>query len=98
CSTSSSPGGQVPTSRGARVTVVDAVVAVLLVRLHDGVAAVRAQLAAGAALAVAAAVDAVVARLPEAEDSVAADRAALAAGGAEPIQGQRVCRAGRLAL
>src|SRR5262249_55151789 len=69
---------------------VHAVVAVFVVGLDDAVAAVFAQLAAGAADAVAAGVLAVVALFADADDGVAADGAALAGRGVEPAQRQPV--------
>src|SRR5215831_498691 len=77
---------------------VDAVVAVFLPGLHHAVAAVRAELAARAALAISARVDAVVALFADADDPVAADGGALARRGAEAAQGELVRRAGGLSL
>jgi hypothetical protein len=57
--------------RGARATDVDAVVAVFFSGLDHAVAAIRAELAARAALAVSARVGAVVALLADADDRVA---------------------------
>src|SRR5262245_1488722 len=85
-------------ARGAGATDVDAVVAVFFRGLSHAVAAVLAEFAARAALAVSARVHAVVTLFADADDRVAADGAALARGGAEAAQRELVRRAGGLSL
>src|SRR6185437_4882226 len=78
---------------------VGAVVALLRGRLHDPVAAARAERAVDGAMAVARAVGGtLVADLVARDDAVAADRAALADRVGEAAQGQRVVRAAGVAL